>query len=125
MTLITAFTWSGIDLMRFTRVSGEILDKALLTTSVNCSIDEGGDSSLLTFSMRVVHMFSMEDKSGELSLFHPPPLRFSMFRIPLLPSSFHCIRRLTPTALASSISTATNAHICFYHDAILHCGIFN
>ena len=40
MALITAFTWSGIDLMRFTRVSRKILDQALITTSVNCSIDE-------------------------------------------------------------------------------------
>ena len=66
LALITAFTRSGIDLMRFTRVSGEILDKALFTTSVNCSIDEGGGSILLTFSLRIVHMFSMGDKSGEL-----------------------------------------------------------
>ena len=66
LALITAFTRSGIDLMRFTRVSGEILDKALFTTSVNCSIDEGGGSILLTFSLRIAHMFSMGDKSGEL-----------------------------------------------------------
>ena len=64
--LITVFKRSGIDLMRFTRVSGEILDQALFTTSVNCSIDEGGGSSLLTFSLRIAHMFLMGDKSGEL-----------------------------------------------------------
>ena len=63
MALITAFTRSGIDLMRFPRVSGEILGQALFTTSVNCSIDKGGESTLMTFSLR---MFSMGDKSGEL-----------------------------------------------------------